>query len=118
MKKLNFEKNLEEKELVVWQLRILFPTIMYEDIEKLYYVWKSRDYKKVWIDLKICPNMNSAYALEMRLQDKGLITYWNMDENMNIKKIGQPKKMKGLPKQIHELVNNNSVTINLELNAI
>lgn len=111
---MTFEKKVEEKDLIIWQLRVLYPTVSWEDIDKLYYVWKYPEYRKKWVEFKVTPNLTSSYALEQRLEEKGLIEYKGKFANNK----GKNRKQKGLPEQLLKVLSIESVELIIKLNKI
>lgn len=109
---MEFNKQVEEKELIVWQLRIFYPTLHWEDLEKLYYVWKSTNYKQEWVDKKLTLNLSGSSALEQRLEEKGLIVFKGKFPNDK----GKNKKIKGLPDQVLQALSKNTVSLIIKLN--
>jgi hypothetical protein len=68
-----FDKELEEKDLIIWQLRFLYPKLSWVDLEKLYWVWKTPHYLKAWVDNNLTKNVFSARVAEQRLIELELL---------------------------------------------
>lgn len=109
-----FDKRVEEKELIIWQLRIFCPTVSWDDLDKLYYVWKYPEYRKKWVEFKVTPNLTSSYALEQRLEEKGLIEFKGKHPDAK----GKNKKQKGLPEQLLNILSIESVELIIKLTKI
>ena len=109
---MEFNKQVEEKELIIWQLRVFYPTIHWEDLEKLYYVWKSTNYKQEWVYQKLTLNLSGSSALEQRLEEKGLIDIKGKFPNEK----GKLKKIKGLPDAVLQALSKTTVELNIKLN--
>lgn len=106
-----FDIEVDEKVLIVWQLRILCPKINWNDLEKIYYVWKYPNYKEKWIEFGMTPNMHSSYSLEQRLEEKGVIITKGkiLDEN------GKKRKVKGLLDSLIAALSTQSVSLTINL---
>ena len=95
---MDYGLNLSKKDVILYKLRIIYPTINWEDLCKLYYVYQSSDYKKTWVNEGITPNLNCSTSLEQRLEEKGLIFIRGQKPN-------SCKKIKGIHIDVEKILN-------------
>lgn len=68
-----FDKVLSEKDLIVWQLRFIYPKLNWNDLVKLYWIWKTPNYLKAWVEDKLTKNIYAARVAEQRLIELELL---------------------------------------------
>lgn len=118
MKEITFNKELSEKEHITWQLRFIYPKLSWEDLDKLYWIWKTPDYINFWIQEGITKNLFSGRVAEQRLIEYGLLIdtgqLKEIEEGGKIKR-GKRAKVRTLDPQIKNILSTEHLKITFNL---
>jgi hypothetical protein len=105
---MNYDLKLSEIDFITWQLRIIFPELSMDDLERLYYVWKypiMKDYESKWIENKLTKTFNSAHRIVDRFVERDVIVVKNLNG----------KKHKVLHEGVRSVIQHKQTVITLNL---